>query len=215
MTIKMVIPTMRPECILNTLDDMRKQSFAPDRIIVWDNMDEDAPPLPFYPNMHLYRDKENVGVNKVWNLILGEPQDYDYVGFSADHRLSDFLIEKCVKLLQKRYVGVVSPTMVLQIFPPVKRGDLSHSGVRGKGNAGFILMRKEVAERIPKIPEELKIFFGDNWISYWVRKYGLEWVRLGNAYIKRESIGVSALKSHKGILRAERHHWNRLMEELK
>lgn len=215
MTIKMVIPTMRADCIVHTLDDMRQQSIVPDKIVVWDNTEEGSGAIPFYPNVHVYRERKNVGTNKAWNLVLGEKQDYDYVGFCGDHRLGDHLIEKCIAVLQDERVGIVCPQMVDE-FPPIDQNDTRWEAVRwGKGNCPFVLMRKEVAERIPKIPKELKIFFGDNWISHWIKdRQQLLWAKLHNGYIRRDSIGVSAQRHWRNICRAERHHYERIMREL-
>jgi len=216
LTIKMVIPTMRPESIIHTLDDIREQSIVPDKVVIVDNT-KDEIHIPFYNELAIYihREKGNSGVNKAWNMILGEKQNYDYIGFCGDHRLGPFLFEKCIRALQNENVGIVCPQMVDE-FPPTYIGNYNFSGIRsGKGNCSFVLMRKEVAEKIPKIPDELKIFFGDNWISYWITKQGLLWVRLLNGYIRRDTIGVSAQKGYwRNLCRAERHHYDKIMREL-
>ncbi|MHC4397439.1 MAG: glycosyltransferase family 2 protein, partial [Planctomycetota bacterium] len=180
MTIGLAIPSLYPEKLLRVLRDIDKQTVKPDYILVVDNScvfeelyKHKLPELSYQLEIKSYG--HNIGPNAVWNLSL--KLDYDYVGFLADDlEFEPFMLQKMVFVLENHnIIGCVVPTIIeFKPFPPQSKSQVWRP-VLAKGNAGVTLMRKEVARKIPPIPGEYRLFFGDNWIGYWVSVQQLIW----------------------------------------
>ena len=223
MSIHIVIPTVRTKQIFELLEDICIQTVIPDKITIVDNSKEkiDRKLLSKFPlNIEILDFGKNLGPNAVWNLILSEEQDYDYVGFGADdYRLNPYLFEKLVAVLERnKKVGVVCPIIIEKApLPKEEREELSWISVHGKGNSSIVLIPKDIAIKIPKIPEELFVFFGDNWISHFILTVlGLHWVRLCKCFIHHNSTtGVSGKMKVRSALEHERKSYHKIIEDIK
>jgi len=219
MSIGLVIPCMRPTQVLNVLGDLNKQTMKPDYVLLVDNGGKfEGRDIKYDFQFRVNKPNEgNIGTNAVWNICLG--MRFDFVGILADDlRLCKCLLEKSVRATGVRYAGLttgcVTATVVEELPLPkcASLDDLSGEALpTGKGNAGVILMRREVAFRIPPIPvRKFRIFFGDNWISYHLRTSGnYSWIRLKDCFIYHKSgrNQVSNLLQYKIVLEKERGIW--------
>ena len=221
MTIGFVIPSMRPIRVDRVLHDLHNQTVKPDFVILVDNSTRYVRKRDYDYDLIIKRPGKNLGTNPVWNMALR--LDADYCGILGDdYRLCNTVVEKLLYGLSLTYgsnkikAGATVPYLVQQRKrkPPVNTYiDMSHvTGVplkTGKGQSAAVLMRKEIAHKIPKIPEQFNIFFGDNWMSYHIFKMKMGWIRMSHCHIYHipGPTNVSASLNYRGVLKHERRSW--------
>lgn len=218
-SVAYVMPCMRPMEALCVLEDLNNQTLKPNYVLLVDNGGDFMPVKEYDFDFEIHRPGENIGTNAVWNMCL--KLDADYVGIVADDlRLSDCLIDKSIKVLNEKHgkknrvtAGCVTANVVKAL--PLPEYDPDNLEVincaTGKGKAGTVLMKKEIAQKIPPIPCDLfKIFFGDNWLSFHLKKkIGVAWLLLRDCYIyhKPGQNQVSRKLRYKFVLERERRLW--------
>lgn len=222
MSIAFVIPSMRPTIVKRTLHDLNNQTLPPTRVVLVDNSTRFINSDNHYQyQLDIIRPEKNLGTNPVWNMALKLKEDYCGI-LGDDYRLEAEMVEKMMYGLHLKYgngieAGAVVPQIVQQRKrKPIKQKhiDLSYlSGVlldRGKGHCSAVLMKREVANSIPPIPDHFNIFFGDNWIGYHIiHKLSLGFVQLHPCYIYHipGANNVSASLHYKRVLKNERVYW--------
>lgn len=225
-TLSIVIPSMRSMKTIAVIHDIAEQTRVPDKVVVVDNSGT------FYRSrvpegsfaFELLDFGENIGTNAVWNMMYDF--DTDYVGMTGDDlRLDPNMFDKMIRVLGSKYhykgrlaqAGAVCPTIVNRLpLPKSLLGELTAHPIKsGKGNAGVVLMKRDVLKEIPKIPKEFKLFYGDDWLSYWIRMMGLWWVIIDDCYAYHKSghSDLSKKLSYREVLKQERVHWRKFNKE--
>lgn len=228
MSIGFVIPSMRPIQVDRVLHDLNHQTVRPNFVVLVDNSTQYVRKYNDYKyDLQIIRPPKNLGTNPVWNMALR--LDADYCGILGDdYRLDNTMIEKLLYGLWLKHgsknieAGATVPYIVQQRKrkPPNNTYiDMSHvQGIElstGKGQSAAVLMRKEIAHKIPKIPKQFNIFFGDNWISYHIFKMKMGWIRVSHCHIYHipGPNNVSASLNYKGVLKHERRLWVEFLKE--
>lgn len=224
MTITFVIPSMRPNKVKRTLHDLNHQTLRPSRVILVDNSTRFVNGDKYDYELEIRRPKENLGTNPVWNIALRLKDDYCGI-LGDDYRLEPTMVEKFVFALHLQYgnsvrAGAVVPDIVQKKRGIIKEDKIDLSFVRGlllgsgKGQCSAVLMKGEIARSIPLIPDDFKIFFGDNWIGYHIiHTLALGFVKVFpcNIYHTPGKDNVSASLNYKGTLKNERVFWNKFV----
>ena len=232
MSMAFIIPSMRPIMVKRVLHDLNNQTLIPDRVVLVDNSTRFVRSNP-YDNQYDYdldiiRPKKNLGTNPVWNLALRFEEDYCGI-LGDDYRLEPQMVEKLLFGLFLKYgargcaAGVTVPQIVQQRKrSPLKNNSVPIKDVRGtllntgKGQCSAVLMRKEVAHKVPLIPDQFNIFFGDNWIGYHIiEKLKLGFIRVAPCYIYHipGPSNVSASLNYKAVLKHERNLWKQYVRQ--
>lgn len=186
MKIGVVIPVVKTDFIGGLLECIGRNTVLPDSIIIVDNSIQrdiiqlDKNLVPF----EIYKPSSPLGVNQSWNHgihELGSRVDMISV-LNDDLLLETMFFEKLTKLAQfHNEAAVLCPETVplardiTHVVPIEKTGCISMH--KREGWAWSI--RSEVARKIPPIPEELKIWFGDDW--FWlhtVRRAKMPWLKM-------------------------------------
>lgn len=172
--IELIMPTMRPVSAMKVVQDLVDQSRHIDKLTIVDNDGNLKIKQQRYPfRIKVIRPKENIGVNAVWNLMW--KSEYGIVGvigddFGMEHRLIELLSRSIYDLPG---AGAITATIFKdKEIDYSKRTHMTSGVVTGRGHLGVTLFKKAILERIPKIPKELFVFYGDNWIGYWLNKIG-------------------------------------------
>lgn len=222
MSIEFVIPSMRPIMVKRVLHDLNNQTLKPDRVVLVDNSTRFVNSEQYDYELEIVRPEKNLGTNSVWNIALR--LDSDYCGILGDdYRLEPQMVEKLLFGLFLKYNGRVAGATVPQIVQqrkrvPLRSKETNINDVRGiclgsgKGQCSAVLMVKEVAHRVPLIPKQFKVFFGDNWIGYHIiEKMGFGFIRLIPCHIYHipGADNVSASVNYKGTLKHERMLWKK------
>lgn len=221
-TVGIILTSMRPDKVKLVIDDLYKQSIIPDKVILIDNgcNIDDIDITLLAKGFHLICVGENIGTNQSWNKMW--ELDTDYVGIVADDlRLDPNMIEIMIEGLNKKYdkhiPGIVTATISHRIkLPKSDPNRIIGEPTRSKGQCGALLMKRCTLQCIPKIPKEFFIFFGDNWLGYWLGFEGLSFIRL-NTYVHHipGPDDVSKNMDYKSVLESERGHWKSFLRGLK
>lgn len=207
--IELFMPVMRPLSALHTLGDLTHQNIkAITRINLIDNcgrLSSHIYSLYFqkFFELRIISFGINIGTNAAWNLAW--ESNSEYVGFIGDdYRISNDMVKRMLDAFELYpNAGAITASILDDQskggFVPVNTEKLSGKKITGKGNMGFVIFKKEIFGMIPKIPEEFFVFFGDNWIGYWLAKIGRPLILI-NAYIShyhktdlKDSIGYKDL----------------------
>jgi GT2 family glycosyltransferase len=156
-----VIPTMwRSERIVEMLPLLDANDYVAE-IIVIDNDKESRPDLPECKKMRLLEQEENIYVNPAWNLgvkeaknesicILNDDVTFDVEEvFSAAARVLSDHPSSCLG---------VHPLSYKEYNDSIK---VAEGSAIGQGWGCCIFLNKE---NWVEIPDQIKIWFGDNWI---------------------------------------------------
>jgi GT2 family glycosyltransferase len=213
--IEGIIPVIRGKEADLLLDDMEKNTVPPGRVIVIDNTGCGYFPTTRLPVLYV-RPPAPLGVNASWNigaaLAVGE-----FVSIlNDDIRINQRFFEGiCGAFSSCPESGVVCPQttdnpMDVRPNPCADYRQLLMS----KREGWAFTIRRELLDRIPPIPEELKIFCGDDWYWHWARKLGRVWVKQnGNIIYHRP--GASAGPEARHFLKAEKNLFAKLIREAK
>jgi hypothetical protein len=211
--IELWIPSIRKDEVFKVLKSIEVQTLLPDKVVMVDNSlsfrKRDYQTNKF--EFELVKFGENVGASFVWNLALRS--DAEIIGiFSDDIVIARNVIEETAKFLNedRRGTGIVCPKIVEALPLPETKGPVVPKKVRGKGNAGIFFLKREVAQLMPLIPANLRMFFNDNWLHYWLKQIDLAWIQLTNVYIyhRRHPDKYTRSLKYQDTLKKERYFWD-------
>jgi GT2 family glycosyltransferase len=169
--ISLILPCMR-QSAREVLSDLATQTIRPDLVRIIDNDDvfiHDQPHFfPTFPfRIEYVNPGENIGTNAAWNQAWCLADHAQYVGvIGDDYRINKRCIEHMLLFLRNEVA--VTCAIVKGNTVPQRTKPLVGQYVRAKGRLGFALFRGDYLKELPLIPKEFKIFFGDNWIEYWL-----------------------------------------------
>lgn len=133
-----------------------------------------------------------------------------------DMRFDHYFVHKCIYTFNDPNVAVVSAKIIPweEELPENKENAYRCGRTCGHGKAGVFMIRGSVANELPLIPPEYKIFYGDDWIDFHVRlRMKLIWTELRWSCARHKyGKGVSATLK-KTVMREEKHHWYKFLEE--
>ena len=161
--------------------------------------------------------KNNVYVNPAWNQIIGFflDGDFDYCIIMN----SDLVMQKdWDKVLKNRWR--VKPDEVCIPFGVASklfRGvdtDVSRAEVKSSGTAGvFITLNRKQAKIVYPLPEECKLWFGDEYIYTILRSIGYETVMPENLLsCHYGSKSLSRVKGVSEIIEKDKGHWEKTVK---
>lgn len=171
-----------------------------------------------------------MGTNEAWRWGFRELKDnIDIVCvFNDDIIISRYFFEILCKSLERggRSYGMAIPQtveLIEKVYEVTPKVRISFIPTKKRVGYAFSL-RRSVLDKIPPIPEELKIFYGDNWIMTHVRRAGYKIMLMRTNFIyHHKGTTVTALKEKmkahgdslgKGVRRKEYDMYLRAMRAL-
>jgi hypothetical protein len=156
-----IIPTMWKSIRIWGMFHRLHHSDFVDEIIVIDNAKEDRPNSQLYSKVRLIEQEENIFVNPAWNLGVKECRNENICILNDD---VTFNVDEVFNVAN--LVLLDHPTSCLGVHPISYRGyagpvEVEKGSIIGEGWGCCIFLKKD---NWVDIPEELKIWFGDNWI---------------------------------------------------
>lgn len=167
-------------------------------------------------NVFVINNKENIYVNPAWNQIINFflNNDYDYLLIMNSDlilqkdwkQVLDFYLEKYPELIPVPVISHDKSILKSQVDIEFNYGEVFSS------TAGVcIVLSKEMANKIYPIPEQLKVWFGDNWIYDGLRKLGYRTFVLNNFISYHSgSQNVSRVKGISEIIEQDKIEWEKL-----
>lgn len=222
MEIHAVIPVVNPALADVLLANIEANTLKPAHILIIDNSPGGYSPTVEMAGLEVLRPPEPLGVNASWNLgmtrfLMGDEGDALSV-LNDDIEVGPRFFERIATAFEwnGRY-GVVCPATLIESekWAKAKRiengtGPLSLTlAIMDRREGWAFTARRELLEKVPTIPKELKTFCGDDWIWYWTHHYDFVWVK-DKRNIIFHHVGVSmrpeflgARKNEKRILLSE------------
>lgn len=170
-----------------------------------------------HPKVEVFTFRNNAGVNYCWNrgLAIAKNENKDLMFLNDDVKIKpDFFIKTQEALDNKSFMSVICPitTNDLKEFKNYSFDKRVRFRRMKKREGWAFTIRKEVIPNIRPIPEDLKIFFGDDWL--WLMTHG-RWIKDFSNVIYH-SIGKT-MKKHpeiRAILNEERRIYTLELEKL-
>lgn len=206
--IELVMPVMRLDSALEVLKSLNKQTMLIDKLTLIDNNGSFELNDTFLFPIEIIKPKENIGTNASWNYMFESKADL--VGMIGDdYFLEDHLIEilyKSIGLFPE--AGAVTAT-IFKDKPVVKRNPNNITGnpIIGKGHFGVALIHKCLLDCIPLIPKDLFIFYGDNWLGYWLLQLGYTVFEVSAGISHYYQIDLKDKLNYKAVSRREKTIW--------
>lgn len=213
MKVGMVLPVMRKQSALKVLDLLNDQTIKLDKLVIVDQENQlGDTDFSFYPDIKVIAPpRGNIGTNQAWNKMWTSfNKSFDYVGLIGDdYTFGPDLIEGLINgFLLDAEAGGTTATIFKNRPINFKDKALDIRQVPGKGHMGASLFTREVIHEIPRIPKKFFIFYGDNWIGYWIKRLGKTFVEVKVGIRHDSSDDLSNLLDYKTILRSESKTWN-------
>jgi len=210
--IAVVMPVTQCMLAARLMVDLDTGTVRPSKVIIIDDSDTGfAPPVVGY-EVDYTRIHEWKGVNHYWNLGIAKSKDSDFVCIiNDDMTIHKFFFEMVLKAFQKDpKAACVCPRLVMSL-KEVKGANTVQTAIMIRREGGAFTFKTPILNKIPPIPPELTMFFGDDWLYEWSRKLGYHWIKIINSQIYHHgSLGVQQRDLRK-LLEPERSKWNRLV----
>lgn len=126
------------------------------------------------PRVTVWIEPVNIGVNPVWNKFVAHflNTDYTHIGILS----SDVILQRQWLDYLEQWEGSGTQIICVEVDKDKVKEGIESSGpttlVTEGTNGIFIWLSKEQASLAFPIPEQIKIWFGDNWIHEKLRKAG-------------------------------------------
>lgn len=183
--ICVVMPVTQLDLATALMKDMDTNTVRPWKAVILDDSDNGFDPPPVSFEVEYVRNKKWCGVNPLWNkgVLMADGADYVTV-INDDMTIHDLFFEMMLRGMDwSKKAAVVCP----QLSTSIREVSGSRNGIEvawmSKREGGAFTFRKEVLDRIPPIPEELAVFFGDDWYFAWTQKWQLGWLKIMNSQI--------------------------------
>ena len=160
------------------------------------------------------RHKRNIGVNAAWNEGIKLAKTSLISILNNDIILNKYFFKKIIEASQvnEKY-GIFCVTNAKKIERVGESKDIKIKIANmGKREGWAFTIRKEITDRLPPIPPDLRIYCGDDFLYYGARTVlGYQAVRIMNNYIFH--LGgrtiISNKKQFKGVRKREKVIWNK------
>lgn len=211
MTIELIMPVMRNKLAHIVIKQLHDQIKNISKLTIIDNGGSFNPPEVNPFEIELIKPSKNIGTNAAWNYMW--ETDCDYVGvIGDDYVFGPYLIQCLMNSFATNEVGGTTATIYKKrSVPPDNLALVNNPKIRkvaGKGHCGACIFKADVLKSLPKIPKELFIFFGDNWIGHWleIKGYGLYETSTGIGHKYRDDLKKKL--DYKKIISRERRIWS-------
>jgi len=221
-SLTVVIPTYEP-LLSDTAElctQISRNTLLPEKVVIIDNTASKqfvCPKLDL--DLEVVWFGKNIGVNRSWNYGLSIAKTTLVSVLNADIFLPQRFFEKIVQPFSDQSVGIVVP------LSTTKREAFSFSEECSEAIATDFLgrqgwawtIRRAVLEKVSPIPEELQMFFGDDFIFACVRELGYKVVLVTNTLVLHK-VGVSSSVGRNTevdkIYKKEKQEWNRIKQNI-
>jgi hypothetical protein len=179
--ISVVIPVMRWDLVLHLLEDIESNTKLPEKVILINNS-RIPPGFPkkFAFNTEIFDVGKNIGVNAAWNYAIRNCWPGSHLSvLNDDIRICRYFFELAENTFRAdENIGVVCPNTVDSIEVAKDRCFIDSDLRRMRKREGWAFtIRNTLRPQLPLIPDELFIFFGDDWIWTWTHELGFIWVK--------------------------------------
>lgn len=159
------------------------------------------------------RHEKNTGVNAAWNEGIKLAKTPLISILNNDIILNKYFFKKIIEASQvsEKY-GIFCVTNAKKIGQVKESRDVKVKIANmGKREGWAFTIRKEITDRLPPIPSDLRIYCGDDFLYYGTRTVlGFQAVRITNNYIFH--LGGRTIRSYKqlrGVRKQEKIIWNK------
>ncbi len=182
LSVSAVIPVVQTELAVALIAQIAGNTKRPERIIIIDNSDEGFDPISDISVIHI-RHKERIGVNESWNIGVSL-SNMDVVAIlNDDIIIGNRFFERMTQALQlKKRAAVACPMVVLNKWFVGESDRIMIVPMLLREGCAMVI-KKEILDRIPKIPKELETFCGDDWYWYWTHRLGYRWIGVDSVRI--------------------------------
>jgi GT2 family glycosyltransferase len=218
--VAVVIPTMMRAWKTRTLELLEEGTLHPSEVIVINNSSEsfdDADRIWPFP-VRVLSKGYNIYINPAWMWALKEMHaDVNVVCFLSDDVVfkPNFLERVCYSLFYQPDAGCICPR-TLETMADFRhyRPEAGLQNMRKREGWAYT-MRKELLDKIPPIPEELKLFFGDDFFFFHTKQLGFRWYRdMGTVVLHARGASINTFKfNSKKILAEEYGHYKKYKRE--
>lgn len=209
MIIDVVIPLVNPELGEVVIRNLENGSVRPNTIFIVDN----TPTRDFYYLSDrvdlVIVQSDNGWTNESWQLGLDLTNADALSILNDDLVLNENFLKKVREGLKDKKCGVICPRTFADQQSgwqeEMKRTEkLPSSFERMKKREGWAFtIKRECFSKIPPIPKDLKLFFGDDWYWRWVHKIGYFWHKDVNNVIYH-AVGSSMRKGEEALRKFRR-----------
>jgi len=222
MKFNVIIPVIRRDLFSLLLADLCGQSVLPELVIIIDNSRGlDAETLKHLPfEVYLIVPNHNIGVNPAWNWGVGLAKDCDAVAIlNDDIRLgSEFFHKISIAFGCSPDAAAVCP-LTNSDDPDAHRIDIPYApkylSPMRKREGWAMVIRRQVLDQIPPIPDALRIFCGDDWFWYWSHRMGRPWIKdLSNVIYHQVGASMMIRPEARQNLKAEKAAFARIIRAL-
>lgn len=210
--VELFMPVMRPDSCLKVLRDLNKQTLIPKRVTLVNNCCETILYEEYRFELEIINPGRNIGTNAVWNLMW--KSKCEYVGMVGD----DLGLEpNNIELLVLAHsnpanIRIGASTCMIFTDKPIdissERRENQYAGaVVGKGHFGLALFKIKILKKLPPIPSELFLFFGDNWLWFWLNENDLVLYEISSGVSHQHKTDLKDKVGYKKLLKRERAVW--------
>jgi hypothetical protein len=207
-----IMPVTQTDLAGQVMKDLQNGTVPPDRMIIIDDSDNGFTiPSEVKFDVEYWKTEKWLGVNAYWNWGVSKLNDEDFVMILNDDVIlhNRFLEMILIAMARHKKLCVVCPTQV--VSPEFVGGsDIIQCEFMDRREGLAFTFRRYILDRIPPIPEELVMYFGEDW--YWhhtaVRAY--YWGKvITNRIYHYHSLGANQ-RGLKRYLRPDREAFERL-----
>jgi len=177
--LSVVIPVMRWDLVLQLLKDIESNTILPEKVILINNSRMPSNfPKKFAFNTEIFDVGKNIGVNAAWNYAMRNCRPGSHLSVLNDDIRHYFfeLTESAFK--QAPIIGVVCPETIGDFEKSRDRCFIGNNLQRMRKREGWAFtIRNTLRPQLPLIPDELFVFFGDDWIWTWTHELGMTWFK--------------------------------------
>ncbi len=210
--IAVVMPVTQCMLAASLMVDMDIGTYRPSKVIIIDDSDTGfAPPVVGY-EVDYTRISEWKGVNYYWNIGVAKAKIFEFTCIiNDDMTIHKYFFEMAVKALTRDPKAACACPFLVPSLKEVKGGGRIQTAIMMRREGGAFTFKNSVLRKIPPIPPELTMFFGDDWFYEWSKKLGYHWIKVVNSCIYHHgSLGVRQRELRK-LLEPERVKWERLV----
>jgi GT2 family glycosyltransferase len=176
-----------------------------------------------FRRFHYHRNRENLGVNASWNagIAIARARGAEYIAVvNNDVLFAPNWDASLIESLRDPKVGVISPLSTYGAVPL----DWPRGAERNMNPAGYMgympilgacfAFRSKLIDEIGPFPEELRIYFGDNWIALAAQNKGYECGYDDKSYVHHFFCITTAALNNGPIWERESPIWERISKPL-
>ena len=200
-----------------------KNSILPLEIILIDNgSEEDFSDFPKkYENLNIkyIRNDENIGVNPAWNLGISFSKGKFVSILNSDIIISTSFFKKTLQAFQMfESFGIIVPNTVKERNSNLENDQAPIIRDIEKREGWAFTIRKEILDKIKPIPNQLNLFFGDDYLFECSKLLGYRNIKImNNSIYHYKNATIKTQFPEKGenvVLRKEREEWEKIKGDL-